>query len=111
METGIIPGNRNLDNVTPELEAYDHMVGGEILVLNPEFAHAVLSKDALDQYCLKMEKREQKSNRYWQDVLVGNHPFAQLKDAPPFTPEQESRVYMDPTARAKYDPVSKKYHF
>ncbi|KAJ1945799.1 fatty acid synthase alpha subunit Lsd1 [Linderina macrospora] len=135
METGIIPGNRNLDNVTSELEAYDHIVfpsksiqtpgidaalvtsfgfgqvGGEILVLNPDYVYAVLSKGTLGQHRLKVKEGEQKSNRYWQDMLVGNHPFAQLKDAPPFTPEEESRVYMDPTARVKYDLVSKKYHF
>ncbi|ORX74095.1 hypothetical protein DL89DRAFT_253981 [Linderina pennispora] len=131
MQTGIIPGNRNLDNVDPELEKYDCIlfpcrsiqtpridaalvtsfgfgqVGAEILVLNPDFVHAVLSKDVLDKYRCKVKEREQKSNRYWQDVLIGNHMFAQIKSAPPFTPDQEVDIYMDPTARARYDPVSK----
>ncbi|KAJ1957297.1 fatty acid synthase alpha subunit Lsd1 [Linderina pennispora] len=86
-------------------------VGIELLVLHPDYVHAVLPKSVPDKYCLKVKEREQISNRYWQDVLVGNHAFAQFKEAPPFAPDQESQVDMDLAARTKYDPASKQYRF
>ncbi|ORX65081.1 thiolase-like protein [Linderina pennispora] len=135
MQTGIVPGNRNLDNVMSELVECSHLVfpsksiqtpgisaalltsfgfgqvGGEVLVLHPDFVHAVLSQEALDQYRRKVKEREQKANRYWQDVLVGNHTFVQVKNAPPFTLEQEHMYTWTLQQGPRYDPISRTYHF
>ncbi|KAJ2822928.1 fatty acid synthase alpha subunit Lsd1, partial [Coemansia sp. 'formosensis'] len=64
----------------------------------------------LDEYNVKLQKRDVKSERYWQDTLVGNHPFVQVKSSPPFAVEQKS-VYLNPLARAKYDSKSGEYKF
>ncbi|KAJ2722120.1 fatty acid synthase alpha subunit Lsd1, partial [Coemansia sp. Benny D115] len=86
-------------------------VGAELLVLHPHFVLATLGKEKLDEYAEKTKQREQKSYRYWQDTFVGNRPFFQAKSAPPFTPDQEKQVYLDPLARTKYDPLTNSYHF
>ncbi|KAJ2431280.1 fatty acid synthase alpha subunit Lsd1, partial [Coemansia sp. RSA 2531] len=62
-------------------------------------------------YNVKLQQRDAKSERYWQDTLVGNYPFVQVKSNSPFTTEQEKSVYLNPLARAKYDPKSGEYKF
>ncbi|KAJ2810549.1 fatty acid synthase alpha subunit Lsd1, partial [Coemansia furcata] len=135
LRTGLIPGNRNADNIGKELEEFDYalylsksiqtsgiragliksfgfgQVGGELLVVHPDYLLATLTREQLDEYNVKLQKRNTKSERYWQDTLVGNHPFVQVKSSPPFTMEQEKSVYLNPLARAKYDSKSGEYKF
>ncbi|KAJ2459216.1 fatty acid synthase alpha subunit Lsd1 [Coemansia sp. RSA 2424] len=135
LRTGLIPGNRNADNIGEELEAFDYalylsksiqtsgikagliksfgfgQVGGELLVVHPDYLLATLTQEQLEKYNVELEERDAKSNRYWQDTLVGNHSFVQVKSHPPFTAEQEKSVYLDPLARAKYDSKSGEYKF
>ncbi|KAJ1925111.1 fatty acid synthase alpha subunit Lsd1 [Coemansia sp. S17] len=135
LRTGLIPGNRNADNIGKELESFDYalylsksiqtsgikagliksfgfgQVGGELLVVHPDYLLATLNQEQLDKYNIKLQHRSTKSERYWQDTLVGNHPFVQVKNHPPFTAEQEKSVYLDPLARAKYDSASGEYKF
>ncbi|KAJ1905625.1 fatty acid synthase alpha subunit Lsd1, partial [Coemansia sp. IMI 209127] len=133
LRTGIIPGNRNADNISAELEQYEYImypsqsiqtdgvragllksfgfgqVGGEILMLHPDFMLATLDRDQLEEYAAKVKGRESKSYRYWHNALTGVHPFVQIKDAPPYTDAQEAHVYLNPLARAEYDVATKKY--
>ncbi|KAI8321366.1 hypothetical protein GQ54DRAFT_276158, partial [Martensiomyces pterosporus] len=135
LRTGIIPGNRNADNIAAELEQFEYImypsrslhtpgikaglmksfgfgqVGGELLVVHPDYLLAALTREQLDEYREKLVQREAVSYRYWQDALVGNHPFVQVKAEPPYAPEQEQQVYLNPSARAKYDSVAGQYRF
>ncbi|KAJ2056222.1 fatty acid synthase alpha subunit Lsd1 [Coemansia sp. S146] len=135
LRTGLIPGNRNADNIAKELEANDYalylsksiqtsgikagliksfgfgQVGGELLVVHPDYLLATLTQEQLDKYNVKLQQRSAKSERYWQDTLVGNHSFVQVKGHPPYTAEQEKSMYLNPLARAKYDSKSGEYKF
>ncbi|KAJ1913043.1 fatty acid synthase alpha subunit Lsd1, partial [Coemansia sp. S17] len=135
LRTGLIPGNRNADNIDKELESFDYalylsksiqtsgikagliksfgfgQVGGELLVVHPDYMLATLTQEELDKYNVKLQQRSTKSERYWQDTLVGNHPFVRVKNHPPYTAEQEKSVYLNPLARAKYDSKSGEYKF
>ncbi|KAJ2069200.1 fatty acid synthase alpha subunit Lsd1, partial [Coemansia sp. S2] len=135
LRTGLISGNRNADNIGKELEANDYalylsksiqtsgikscllksfgfgQVGGELLVVHPDYLLATLTQEQLDKYNVKLQQRSAKSERYWQDTLVGNHPFVQVKSHPPYTAEQEKSVHLNPLARAQYDPKSGEYMF
>ncbi|KAI8318331.1 hypothetical protein GQ54DRAFT_341909 [Martensiomyces pterosporus] len=135
LRTGIVPGNRNADNIDREFEKLEYIiypsrsiqtpgikagllksfgfgqVGSELLVVHPDHLLAVLTRKQLEEYTEKLAQREAKSYRYWQDTLVGNHPFVQVKSAPPYTSEQEQQVYLDPLARASYDSIAKQYKF
>ncbi|KAJ2740131.1 fatty acid synthase alpha subunit Lsd1, partial [Coemansia sp. BCRC 34301] len=135
LRTGLIPGNRNADNIDKELEAYDYalylsksvqtsgikagllksfgfgQVGGELLLVHSDYLFATLGKEQLERYNTRLKRREPKAHRYWQDTLVGNHSFVQVKSSPPYTAEQEKGVYLNPLARAKYDPATKSYKF
>ncbi|KAJ1743145.1 fatty acid synthase alpha subunit Lsd1 [Coemansia sp. RSA 1086] len=135
LRTGLVPGNRNADNIASELRECDNLVylsksvqtagikaalmtsfgfgqvGGEVLVLHPDFALAALTQQQLDEYNLKVNQRRQRSLRYWQEAMVGKRPFVKVKERPPFTEQQERAVYLDPLARAHWDPATKEYKF
>ncbi|KAJ2228362.1 fatty acid synthase alpha subunit Lsd1 [Coemansia sp. RSA 485] len=135
MRTGLIPGNRNADNIDSDFQQYDYalylsktiqtpgiraalltsfgfgQVGGELLIVHPDYLFAAVDSDDISDYNKRLARREKKSYRYWQDTLVGNHPFVQVKDRPPYTAEQEKEVYLNPLARAKYDAKAKQYKF
>ncbi|KAJ2125831.1 fatty acid synthase alpha subunit Lsd1 [Coemansia sp. RSA 720] len=135
LRTGLVPGNRNADNIAAELKECDYplylsrtiqttgikaallksfgfgQVGGELLVLHPDYMLATLEQNQLEAYNTKLKQRSTASHRYWQDVLAGNHPFVQVKSQPPYTPDQEQNVYLNPLARAHFDPKTRKYQF
>ncbi|KAJ2160192.1 fatty acid synthase alpha subunit Lsd1 [Coemansia sp. RSA 552] len=134
MRTGVVPGNRNADSIDPALQLEYIMypsrsiqtsgikagllksfgfgqVGAEILVVHPDYLAATLTREQLAEYSTKLGRRRAQSYRYWQNTFNGNHPFIQVKDAPPFTPEQEQKVYLDPLARAAFDKERQQYHF
>ncbi|KAJ2810767.1 fatty acid synthase alpha subunit Lsd1 [Coemansia furcata] len=135
LRTGLIPGNRNADNIDQDLQRFEYVVypsksvqtlgikagllksfgfgqvGGELLILHSDYLFATLTQEQLAEYNLKLKQRDAKSERYWQDTLVGNHPFVQVKSQPPFTAAQEKSVFLDPLARVKYDSQSGEYRF
>ncbi|KAJ2233635.1 fatty acid synthase alpha subunit Lsd1 [Coemansia sp. RSA 485] len=135
MRTGLIPGNRNADNIDPDFQQYDYalylsktiqtpgikaalltsfgfgQVGGELLIVHPDYLFAAVIPKEIDSYNKKLDQRKKNSNRYWQDTLVGNHPFVQVKENPPYTANQEKEVYLNPLAHAKYDAKTKQYKF
>ncbi|KAI7820874.1 thiolase-like protein [Kickxella alabastrina] len=134
MRTGLVPGNRNADNIDKELcceyifypsrsiqtpmvkaallKSYGFgQVGAELLVVHPHYLLATLSEREIEEYKKKTTRREHRAYRYWQDTFAGNHPFFQLKSSPPFSPDMEKQVYLDPLLRAKYDAKTGSYHF
>merc|ERR1712226_645227 len=46
-----------------------------------------------------------------QGVFSGKHGLVQVKDAPPYTKEQEQSVYLDSLARAEFDQKRGTYVF
>ncbi|KAL7749388.1 fatty acid synthase alpha subunit Lsd1 [Sorochytrium milnesiophthora] len=135
LETGIIPGNRNADNIDAKLRAFEFIlypsisittdglkagllksfgfgqVGGEVLVLHPDFVLATLSENEYESYRARRDARHAQSYRYFHDALTGTGDFVRVKDAPPFSAAQESQVYLDPTMRATWDAAQGTFTF
>jgi len=127
IETGIIPGNRNADNIEEKLRKFDYIyfpsrsihtdgvkagllksfgfgqVGGEVLVISPDYVLSSLTKEEYDVYCKKREVRQQAMYRYLHESMTENADFVQVKEHPPYDDTNESNVYLDPLARASYD--------
>ncbi|KAJ1892957.1 fatty acid synthase alpha subunit Lsd1 [Kickxella alabastrina] len=123
LRTGIVPGNRNADNIAAELKECEHIVyssrsiqtpgikagllksfgfgqvGAECLVVHPDYLLATLARDQLDQYREKLARREANAYRHWHNTLAGTHAFVQVKEQPPYTADQESQVYLNPLYR------------
>ncbi|KAJ3124388.1 3-oxoacyl-[acyl-carrier-protein] synthase [Nowakowskiella sp. JEL0407] len=135
LETGIIPGNRNLDNVEDRLAKFSYILypsrairttgvkaallksfgfgqaGAEILLIHPDYALAALEEQAYQDYKVRREMRQVQSYRYFHEMFTGTAPFVRVKSAAPYTDAQQSSVYLNPLARASYDKNSGSWNF
>lgn len=126
LNTGLVPGNRNADNVDKYLEKFSNIVypsrsiqtdgiravsitsfgfgqvGAQVIVIHPDYVLATLESEALANYRTKVEARYKKSYRYLHESLIHNN-LINPKKTPPYTSAQESAVYLDPLARASRD--------
>ena len=71
-------------------------------MIHPDYVLAQLDAAAFAAYAERRALREQAAYRHVQDALVDRKPYVALKDAPPFAPEHETAVYLDPTCRAQW---------
>lgn len=122
INSGIVPGNRNADNIDKALEQYDMIVypsvslqtygikagiltsfgfgqkGAFALIIHPDYLYSVLSRENYETYRKKVANRYDKVYRYLHDAICNNTMF-RAKDHAPYTTEQEHDVYMNPLAR------------
>ncbi|KAJ0391655.1 hypothetical protein P43SY_011807 [Pythium insidiosum] len=135
LNTGLIPGNRNLDNTCSTLRQFDYLMypnrsiqtdgvkaailksfgfgqaGGEIVLVHPDYLLSSLAETDFQGYSQRRHSRLIAMNSYLQKSISGKHSFIQVKNSAPYTAAQESSVYLDPTARAEFDPVVGSWHF
>jgi fatty acid synthase subunit beta len=135
LNTGIIPGNRNADNIDEKLTEFNCLlflsrtirttgiraailksfgfgqVGGEVLVIHPDYLFQAIDKAKVAEYADKRMKRQAKTFRYLQDSLIGVASLVQAKNEPPYSAELESKVYLNPAARAEYDAAKNSWTF
>jgi tRNA(Ile2) C34 agmatinyltransferase TiaS len=118
--TGIIPGNKNADNVDPKLKGFEHLVytskpiattglkagllksfgfgqaSAEVVIIHPDYVYAVMDDADFARYAKVRKVREEKMWRFQMDVFAGKKKFVNVKDHPPYEPEDEADVYLDP---------------
>jgi fatty acid synthase subunit alpha, fungi type len=73
-------------------------VGGQIIVVHPDYLLATLERAELEEYLSKLSLREKDAYRYIHKGMTDN-TLVQVKHAPPYTVEEEARVYLNPLAR------------
>ncbi|TIB03399.1 hypothetical protein E3P94_00662 [Wallemia ichthyophaga] len=122
----IIPGNRNADNISAELQAYKYLVylsksikvdaikcgiltsfgfgqvGGSCLIIHPAYLYASLGNDALAAYGKVRAERERDSYKKMNAHMIHNN-LVEIKETPPFTQENEMPVLLNPLARTSGD--------
>ncbi|KAM0815019.1 putative beta-ketoacyl-[acyl-carrier-protein] synthase I [Seiridium cardinale] len=106
LETGVVPGNRNADNIDAAFEKWHHLVfpnqsipldevkafsvtsfgfgqkGAQALGVHPKYLLATLSKEQFDNYSSVRQKRYWKAKQYFQNMFYGGRLIV-LKDKPP----------------------------
>jgi fatty acid synthase subunit alpha len=122
MDTGLVPGNRNADNIDADLAQYDHITypnrsiqttgvdafsitsfgfgqkGGQAVGVHPKFLFAALEEHEYAAYEKKRSARHAKAYRHFHQGLVTNKVFVP-KDVGPY-PEAEAFAYLtNPHAR------------
>ncbi|KIL87769.1 hypothetical protein FAVG1_08646 [Fusarium avenaceum] len=123
LNSGLIPGNRNADDIDPDLEENDliffphHSIqtnglracsitsfgfgqkGAQAIIIHPRYLYASLSDvEEFHKYKNKLLLRQRRATRFFQKGLATNTLFV-AKEKPPYTEEQESRVLLNPGAR------------
>lgn len=126
LNSGLVPGNRNADNVDQVMEKFDYIVypsrsiqtdgikafsvtsfgfgqkGAQAIGIHPKYLFATLDHAQFQTYKTKVEARQKKAYRYYHDGLINNTMF-RAKDKSPYEDEQMSSVFLNPDARVTPD--------
>lgn len=123
LNSGLIPGNRNLDSVDGHLEKNEFIVypnhsiqtcglkafsltsfgfgqkGAQAIVVHPRYLYAMLEESEFQEYRTKRQARHRKAFRFFNRGLATNTMFVPKTEAP-YRPAQLNDVLLDPTSRA-----------
>ena len=126
LSTGLVPGNRNADNVDQVMEKFDYIVypsrsiqtdgvkafsvtsfgfgqkGAQAIGVHPKYLYATLDEKTFNEYRTKVESRQKKAYRFFHNGMINNTLFV-AKDKAPYTDEQLSSVLLNPDARVTQD--------
>ena len=126
LNSGLVPGNRNADNVDPVMEDFDLIVypsrsiqtdgvkafsvtsfgfgqkGAQAIGIHPKYLFATLDEAVYKEYCDKVDARQKKAYRYFHNGLVNNSLFV-AKTNSPYADNQLSNVLLNPDARVSKD--------
>lgn len=122
LNTGLVPGNRNADNVDLDLKVNDHILysnhsiqtdgikavsitsfgfgqkGAQAIIVHPKYLYAALDDTTYNTYCSKVSSRQKRAYRQYHLAVATNTMFV-AKDHPPYHHDQESIFIMDPESR------------
>ncbi|KAI6878889.1 Fatty acid synthase subunit, partial [Hortaea werneckii] len=134
LNSGLVPGNRNADNVDKVMEKFDYIVypsqsiqtdgikafsvtsfgfgqkGAQAIGIHPKYLFATLDHAQFQTYKQKVEARQKKTYRYYHDGLINNTMF-RAKDKSPYDDSQLSQVFLNPEARVTSDKKTSVYSY
>ena len=126
MNTGLVPGNRNADNVDKVMEKFDYIVypsqsiqtdgikafsvtsfgfgqkGAQAIGIHPKYLFATLDQAQYQTYRTKVQARQKRAYRYFHNGLINNTLFV-AKTHSPYADTQEIQVFLNPNARVSMD--------
>ena len=122
LNSGIIPGQRNADNIDARLEARKDLFypsrairktglrafsvtsfgfgqkGGQAIVVHPRYAFAAATEETYRNYCGRVNERQRKASQAWAKA-VSAQTVCDIKDAPPWGEADETQTLLNPLAR------------
>ncbi|EFX06093.1 fatty acid synthase alpha subunit [Grosmannia clavigera kw1407] len=126
LNTGLVPGNRNADNVDQVMEQFDYIVypsrslqtdgikafsvtsfgfgqkGAQAIGIHPRYLYATLDEATFDGYRAKVAARQKKAYRFFHNGMINNSLFV-AKTHAPYSDEQLPSVLLNPDARVTVD--------
>jgi fatty acid synthase subunit alpha len=134
LNSGLVPGNRNADNVDKIMEQFDYIVypsrpiqtdgikafsvtsfgfgqkGAQAIGIHPRYLYAALDHAQFATYKQKVEARQKKAYRYYHDGLINNTMF-RAKDKAPYEDDKMQEVFLNPRARVTVDKKTSTYSY
>ena len=122
LNSGLVPGNRNADNIDQVMEKFDYIVypnhaiqtdgvkafsvtsfgfgqkGAQAIGIHPKYLFAALEQADFQQYKTKVEARQKRAYRYFHDGLINNSLFVAKNNAP-YADDLETKVFLNPEHR------------
>ncbi|KAF3350738.1 putative oxidoreductase C26H5.09c [Verticillium dahliae VDG2] len=126
LNSGLVPGNRNADNVDAVMEQFDMIVypsrsiqtdgvkafsvtsfgfgqkGAQAIGVHPKYLYAALDEETYEAYSAKVEARQKKAYRFFHNGMINNTLFVAKSNAP-YDEEQLGKVLLNPDARVSVD--------
>lgn len=134
LNSGLVPGNFNCDNIDPGLEKFKHLVfptesisvanikafllnsfgfgqkGAQMIGVAPKYLFATLDRDTFARYAENCSQRERIANRDFAKAIMSNSIF-KAQAEPPYTKADEVNVLLNPWARASTNPETREIFF
>jgi fatty acid synthase subunit alpha len=134
LNTGLVPGNRNADNIDKIMEQFEYIVypsraiqtdgikafsvtsfgfgqkGAQAIGIHPRYLYAALDHAQFAAYKQKVEARQKKAYRYYHDGLINNTMF-RAKDKAPYEDDKMQEIFLNPSARVTMDKKTATYSF
>jgi fatty acid synthase subunit alpha len=134
LNTGLVPGNRNADNIDEVMEKFDYILypsrtiqtdgikafsvtsfgfgqkGAQAIGIHPKYLFATLDPAQYATYKQKVEARQKKAYRYFHDGLINNTMF-RAKDKAPYEDDKMQEVFLNPRARVTMDKKTGQYSY
>ncbi|KAF9776600.1 hypothetical protein IL306_005198, partial [Fusarium sp. DS 682] len=122
LDSNIIPGQRNADNIDKRLMDRDHFFypcenirkpqvkafsvtsfgfgqkGAQAIGIHPRYLFAALSRDEFEEYAIKVKQREKEALQKRVRAMVTN-TVCVVKTSPPWAEEEASSTMLNPNAR------------
>lgn len=122
LNSGIVPGNRNADNVDAYMEKFDKIMypsvtvqtdgikaasitsfgfgqkGAQMICIHADYILATLPEAQYNDYVQRVGERHKKAYRYMHHAIAEQGMFV-AKGKAPYTDAQQTGVYLDPLAR------------
>ena len=122
LKSGLVPGNRNADNVDRNLQQFEHLVypaetvrtsgvkavmltsfgfgqkGGLVIAVAPQYIFASVSRARYEDYRIRALARQQRANVGFMKGLMNNQIF-KAKTESPWHDVGEGAVFLNPEAR------------
>ena len=134
LNSGLVPGNRNADNVDQVMEKFEYIVypsrsiqtdgisafsvtsfgfgqkGAQAIGIHPKYLYATLDSAQFQTYKQKVEARQKRAYRYYHDGLINNTMF-RAKSKSPYEDAQQAQIFLNPEARVTVDKKSAEYTY
>ncbi|CAG8909361.1 unnamed protein product [Penicillium egyptiacum] len=122
LDSGLVPGNRNADNIDSALQQFDLIAylnrpvhvpdlkavsitsfgfgqkGAQAICVHPRHVFATLTRDEYEAYLVRRMARQRSTDSYFYEGMSSNSLF-RAKTAPPFPASKENETYLNASAR------------
>ena len=134
LDSGLVPGNRNADNLDPALRESHHLCfptravqtkgvkafiltsfgfgqkSGQVVGVAPKYFFATLAQEEFDEYSRKVKRRNDLADRGYAKALMSNR-IVRIQAQPAYEEADATRILLDPLSRISDDPATGSYRF
>ncbi|KAI0033531.1 fatty acid synthase [Vararia minispora EC-137] len=134
VNTGIVPGNRNADNIDARFQHYTYLmfpsktlhtdgiragvmssfgfgqVGGTAVIVHPRYLFGAIQSADYEAYKMRNAARYRKSYKAMSEMMITNS-LVKIKEGTPYSKELERPVLLNSLARASFDKKTGSYTY
>ena len=134
LNSGLVPGNRNADNIDAVMEKFDSIVypsrslqtdgikafsvtsfgfgqkGAQAIGIHPKYLYATLDRAEFQHYKMKVDARQKRAYRYFHNGMINNTLFV-AKTKSPYEDNIMQKVFLNPDQRVQADKKTGEYTY